>query len=73
VSTAFERVDALVNKRAAERAEANAAAARYREWQRQQNRQAWVEHFQRLAASHARLAAGFEAKALALLEEPDPR
>ena len=74
MSTAFERVDALVNKRAAERAAANAAEdlwkgsiARHRDRKRQQNRWRWVRYFDRLAANHAAISADYERRAEALI------
>ena len=47
------------------------SARRHRERLRRENRALWYGYFCRLAENHARLAAGFEARAESLLEEPD--
>ena len=43
------------------------------ERRRRENRWEWVRHFDRMAASHARLAQSFEERALELLEDDQPK
>ncbi len=67
-------IDCIIEKRAAERRDANAVEALWRssarvhnERRRKENGAAWYAHHLRMQEVHARLASEHEAKALSLL------
>ncbi len=76
VERASDQLDALIERRAREKSNANEleemyreSARRHRERLRRANAALWYEFHMRLADSHAGIAREHEAKALALLEE----
>ena len=78
LARAGDQIDQLIEKRSGERDASNelqamyeASARRHREKIRRQNRAAWFSHFSALADSLRASAEAYEARASALLEEPD--
>lgn len=77
LARASDSIDALIDRRATQRDNANALSQlwqeserRHREKRRRENRALWYEFHCRLSDAHAAIAAEHEAKALALLAEP---
>jgi len=78
VEAASAGIDALIERRAGERTNADEleqmyreSVRRHREKLRQANRAAWYSFYMGLARNHTEIAARNEAKAAALLEEGD--
>ncbi len=66
-------LDAFVERRAAQRKEADeeaeqetAATRRRQEETRERNRAAWIDHYKAMYLAHSRLASSYAAKAVAL-------